>query len=270
MAAARPASTTPTNGRVAQRLTFAKISDTVDVPDLLALHTESFELLVGAPAWKARVKATKAAGETVVTERSGLTEIFEEISPIEDSGETMQLSFQNPYLEDEKYSLDECKERGKTYAAPLYVEAEFMNHLTGEIKTQTVFMGDFPLMTEKGTFIINGTERVVVSQLVRSPGVYFDTSLDKVSDKEIHSVRVIPSRGAWLEFEVDKRYQVCVRIDRKRKQSVTVFLKALGLTSEDIAKHFAGFTSILEAFEKDTILTKEEALKDIYRKLRPG
>jgi len=270
LAAARPASTTPTNGRVAQRLTFAKISDTLDVPDLLALQTESFEWLVGAPAWKARVKATKAAGETVVTERSGLTEIFEEISPIEDSGETMQLSFQNPYLEEEKYSLDECKERGKTYAAPLYVEAEFMNHLTGEIKTQTVFMGDFPLMTEKGTFIINGTERVVVSQLVRSPGVYFDTSLDKLSDKEIHSVRVIPSRGAWLEFEVDKRDQVGVRIDRKRKQSVTVFLKALGLTSEDIAKHFAGFSSILDALEKDTILTKEEALKDIYRKLRPG
>ena len=182
----------------------------------------------------------------------------------------MQLSFQNPYLEDEKYSIDECKERGKTYAAPLYVEAEFMNHQTGEIKTQTVFMGDFPLMTEKGTFIINGTERVVVSQLVRSPGVYFETSLDKLSDKEIHSVRVIPSRGAWLEFEVDKRDQVGVRIDRKRKQSVTVFLKALGLTTEDIAKHFAGFSSIEEAIEKDTILTKEEALKDIYRKLRPG
>ncbi len=145
-----------------------------------------------------------------------------------------------------------------------------MNHQTGEIKTQTVFMGDFPLMTEKGTFIINGTERVVVSQLVRSPGVYFETSLDKLSDKEIHSVRVIPSRGAWLEFEVDKRDQVGVRIDRKRKQSVTVFLKALGMTSEEIAKHFAGFSSIEEALEKDTILTKEEALKDIYRKLRPG
>ena len=271
MAAARPASTTtPTNGRVAQRLTFAKISDTVDVPDLLALQTESFEWLVGSPVWKKRQAAAKAAGETVVSERSGLTEIFEEISPIEDSGETMQLSFQNPYLEEEKYSLDECKERGKTYAAPLYVEAEFMNHLTGEIKTQTVFMGDFPLMTEKGTFIINGTERVVVSQLVRSPGVYFDTTVDKVSDKDIHSVRVIPSRGAWLEFEVDKRDQVGVRIDRKRKQSVTVFLKALGLTSEEIAKHFAGFSSIEEALAKDTILTKEEALKDIYRKLRPG
>jgi len=271
LVSARPASTnTAKNGRVAQRLSFAKISDTVEVPDLLALQTESFEWLVGSPVWKKRQAAAKAAGETVVSERSGLQEIFEEISPIEDSGETMQLSFANPYLEEEKYSLAECKERGKTYAAPLYVEAEFMNHLTGEIKTQTVFMGDFPLMTEKGTFIINGTERVVVSQLVRSPGVYFDTSLDKASDKDVHSVRIIPSRGAWLEFEVDKRDQVGVRIDRKRKQSVTVFLKALGLTSEDIAQQFAGYASIEEALAKDTILTKEEALKDIYRKLRPG
>ena len=271
MAAARSASTTTAkNGRVAQRLSFAKISDTLEVPDLLALQTESFEWLVGSAAWKKRMAEAKAEGNAVVSTKSGLEEIFEEISPIEDSSETMQLSFTNPYLEDEKYSIDECKERGKTYAAPLYVEAEFMNHQTGEIKTQTVFMGDFPLMTEKGTFIINGTERVVVSQLVRSPGVYFESAVDKLSDKEIHSVRVIPSRGAWLEFEVDKRDQVGVRIDRKRKQSVTVFLKALGLTSEEIAKQFAGFTSVLEALEKDTILTKEEALKDIYRKLRPG
>ena len=271
MAVARSASSSNAkNGRVAQRLSFAKISDTLEVPDLLALQTESFEWLVGSPVWKKRVAEAKAQGLPVVSERSGLEEIFEEISPIEDSSETMQLSFSNPYLEDEKYSIDECKERGKTYAAPLYVEAEFMNHQTGEIKTQTVFMGDFPLMTQKGTFIINGTERVVVSQLVRSPGVYFDTALDRLSDKEIHSVRVIPSRGAWLEFEVDKRDQVGVRIDRKRKQSVTIFLKALGLTTEEIAKHFAGFPSIEEALEKESILTKEEALKDIYRKLRPG
>ena len=145
-----------------------------------------------------------------------------------------------------------------------------MNHLTGEIKTQTVFMGDFPLMTAKGTFIINGTERVVVSQLVRSPGVYFERTPEKTSDKDIYSARVIPSRGAWLEFEIDKRDQVGVRIDRKRKQSVTVFLKALGLTSEEILEEFAGYESIELTLEKDNILTKEEALKDIYRKLRPG
>ncbi len=145
-----------------------------------------------------------------------------------------------------------------------------MNHLTGEIKTQTVFMGDFPLMTPKGTFVINGTERVVVSQLVRSPGVYFDRAQEKTSDKDIYSARIIPSRGAWLEFEIDKRDQVGVRIDRKRKQSVTVFLKALGLTSEEILENFKGYASIEATLEKDAILTKEEALKDIYRKLRPG
>ncbi|MBV0894023.1 DNA-directed RNA polymerase subunit beta [Microbacterium sp. NC79] len=271
MAAARNASTTtPKNGRGASRLSFAKISDTLTVPDLLALQVESFDWLVGNENWKARVAEAQAEGRTDVPEISGLEEIFEEISPIEDLSETMQLSFTNPYLEPEKYSIDECKERGKTYAAPLYVEAEFMNHQTGEIKTQTVFMGDFPLQTSKGTFIINGTERVVVSQLVRSPGVYFDRTPDKTSDKDIFSARIIPSRGAWLEFEIDKRDQVGVRVDRKRKQSVTVFLKALGLTSEDILAEFAGFDSIEETLSKDTILTKEDALRDIYRKLRPG
>jgi DNA-directed RNA polymerase subunit beta len=273
LAAARNATNTdktPKNGRAASRLSFAKITDTLTVPDLLALQTESFDWLVGNDAWKARVAEAEEQGRQDLPANTGLEEIFEEISPIEDLGETMQLSFTNPFLEEKKYSIDECKEKGKTYAAPLYVEAEFMNHLTGEIKTQTVFMGDFPLMTERGTFIINGTERVVVSQLVRSPGVYFEATADKTSDKDIYSARVIPSRGAWLEFEIDKRDQVGVRIDRKRKQSVTVFLKALGLTSEEILSEFAGFQSIELTLEKDAILTKEEALKDIYRKLRPG
>ncbi|MCL2515769.1 MAG: DNA-directed RNA polymerase subunit beta, partial [Microbacteriaceae bacterium] len=271
MAAARNASTTnPKNGRDHSRLSFAKITDTLTVPDLLALQTESFDWLVGNDAWKARVAEGLAQGRQDLPSRTGLEEIFEEISPIEDLGETMQLSFTNPFLEERKYSIDECKEKGKTYSAPLYVEAEFMNHQTGEIKTQTVFMGDFPLMTDKGTFIINGTERVVVSQLVRSPGVYFERTPEKTSDKDIYSARVIPSRGAWLEFEIDKRDQVGVRIDRKRKQSVTVFLKALGMTSEEILAEFAGFESIAATLEKDAILTKEEALKDIYRKLRPG
>ncbi len=271
MAAARNATTpTPKNGRGASRLSFAKVTDTLTVPDLLALQTESFDWLVGNDAWKARVEAAVEAGRQDLPEATGLEEIFEEISPIEDLGETMQLSFTNPELEPPKYTIDECKEKGKTYSAPLYVNAEFMNHLTGEIKTQTVFMGDFPLMTPKGTFVINGTERVVVSQLVRSPGVYFERTPEKTSDKDIYSARVIPSRGAWLEFEIDKRDQVGVRIDRKRKQSVTVFLKALGLTSEEILEEFAGYESIALTLEKDNILTKEEALKDIYRKLRPG
>ncbi|MDJ0347730.1 DNA-directed RNA polymerase subunit beta [Cryobacterium sp. PH29-G1] len=271
MAAARNATTnSPKNGRAHERLSFAKISDHLNVPDLLALQTESFDWLVGNDIWKARVAEAQKAGRQDLPNRTGLDEIFEEISPIEDLGETMQLSFTNPELEPEKYTIDECKEKGKTYSAPLYVNAEFMNHLTGEIKTQTVFMGDFPLMTPKGTFVINGTERVVVSQLVRSPGVYFNREQEKTSDKDIYSARVIPSRGAWLEFEIDKRDQVGVRIDRKRKQSVTVFLKALGLSSEQILEEFKGYASIELTLEKDNILTKEEALKDIYRKLRPG
>src|SRR5690606_12161166 len=151
-----------------------------------------------------------------------------------------------------------------------YVEAAFYNTETQVLKSQTVYMGDFPIMTGKGTFIINGTERVIVSQLVRSPGVYFERAQEKTSDKDVFSARVIPSRGAWLEFEIDKRDQVGVRIDRKRKQSVTVFLKALGMTSEEILAAFPGYESIASTLEKDAILTKEEALKDIYRKLRPG
>ena len=150
----------------------------------------------------------------------------------------MSLSFENPVFYDPKYTVDECKEKDFTYSAPLYVSAEFTNNETGEIKGQTVFMGDFPLMTDKGTFIINGTERVVVSQLVRSPGVYFERTADKTSDKDIYTAKLIPSRGAWLEFEIDKRDMVGVRLDRKRKQNVTVLLKALGWTNEQIREEF--------------------------------
>ena len=170
--------------------------------------------------------------------KSGLEEIFEEISPIEDFQGTMSLSFRDHRFEPPKYSIEDCKERDITYSAPLFVTAEFMNNETGEIKSQTVFMGDFPLMTDKGTFIINGTERVVVSQLVRSPGVYFDKSVDKTSDKDLFGSKIIPSRGAWLEFEIDKRDQVGVRVDRKRKQSVTVLLKALGWDDAKILEEF--------------------------------
>lgn len=145
-----------------------------------------------------------------------------------------------------------------------------MNNTTGEIKSQTVFMGDFPMMTDKGTFIINGTERVVVSQLVRSPGVYFDESIDKATEKELHSVKIIPSRGAWLEFDVDKRDTVGVRIDRKRRQPVTLLLKALGWTNESIKERFGFSEVMMSTLEKDTADTPDEALLEIYRKLRPG
>ncbi|WP_017793355.1 DNA-directed RNA polymerase subunit beta [Leucobacter salsicius] len=272
MAAARNASSTtqPKNGRNHERLSFAKISDTLSVPNLLALQLESFDWLVGNDAWKQSVVEAQAQGRDDIALKSGLEEIFDEISPIEDNAGTMQLSFENPILDDQKFTIEECKERGKTYAAPLYVEAAFYNTETQVLKSQTVYMGDFPIMTDKGTFIINGTERVIVSQLVRSPGVYFERAQEKTSDKDVFTARVIPSRGAWLEFEVDKRDQVGVRIDRKRKQSVTVFLKALGMTSEEIMEEFAGYESIMLTLEKDTVLTQEEALKDIYRKQRPG
>ncbi|UUO01259.1 hypothetical protein M4D79_22160 [Mycolicibacterium novocastrense] len=200
----------------------------------------------------------------------GLEEVLYELSPIEDFSGSMSLSFSDPRFDDVKAPVDECKDKDMTYAAPLFVTAEFINNNTGEIKSQTVFMGDFPMMTEKGTFIINGTERVVVSQLVRSPGVYFDETIDKSTDKTLHSVKVIPSRGAWLEFDVDKRDTVGVRIDRKRRQPVTVLLKALGWTSEQIVERF-GFSEIMRStLEKDNTVGTDEALLDIYRKLRPG
>ena len=182
----------------------------------------------------------------------------------------MSLSFRDHRFEPPKYTAEESKEKDFTYSAPLFVTAEFVNYTTGEIKSQTVFMGEFPLMTERGTFIINGTERVVVSQLVRSPGVYFDRTADKTSDKDIFTTKMIPSRGAWLEFEIDKRDAVGVRVDRKRKQSVTVFLKALGMTESEIGEEFASYPSVLETLEKDNVHTQDEALLDIYRKIRPG
>ncbi|HJR90461.1 MAG TPA: DNA-directed RNA polymerase subunit beta, partial [Aeromicrobium sp.] len=269
MAASRT-SAAPTSTTLApRRISFAKINEPLEVPELLALQTDSFDWLIGSDAWKDRVAAAQAAGQDVST-RSGLEEIFEEISPIEDFSETMSLSFRDHRFEPPKYSVEDCKDRDVTYAAPLFVTAEFMNNETGEIKSQTVFMGEFPLMTDKGTFIINGTERVVVSQLVRSPGVYFERTPDKTSDKDIFTAKVIPSRGAWLEFEIDKRDMVGVRLDRKRKQSVTVLLKALGLTTEDIQQQFGQYESMMLTLEKDHTVGQDDALLDIYRKLRPG
>ena len=164
--------------RKSNRISFAKITEPLELPQLLSLQTASFDWLIGSEAWQAEVERRREAGDDV-SSKSGLQEIFEEISPIEDFSETMSLSFENPVFYDPKYTVDECKEKDFTYSAPLYVSAEFTNNDTGEIKGQTVFMGDFPLMSPKGTFIINGTERVVVSQLVRSPGVYFERSADK-------------------------------------------------------------------------------------------
>ncbi len=267
MAASRSASAIAPGPR---RISFARIKEPLEVPNLLALQTDSFDWLLGNEKWKQRMEAERQLGRTDLPEQSGLEEIFEEISPIEDFTGTMSLSFRDHRFEPPKYSADECKEKDMTFSAPMFVTAEFINNSTGEIKSQTVFMGDFPLMSNKGTFIINGTERVVVSQLVRSPGVYFDRQVDKTSDKDIYSCKVIPSRGAWLEFEIDKRDSVGVRIDRKRKQSVTVLLKALGWDEARILERFGGYESMRATLEKDHTASQDEALLDIYRKLRPG
>jgi DNA-directed RNA polymerase subunit beta len=191
----------------APRLSFHKIAEPLPVEDLdlVAIQRSSFDWL----------------------KEKGLREVFEEISPIEDFTGQMALSFSEHRFEDPKHSQEECKEKDLTYSAPLFVTAEFVNRNTGEIKSQTVFMGDFPMMTEGGTFIINGTERVVVSQLVRSPGVYFDASFDKATGRPVYGCKVIPSRGAWLEFEIDKRELAGVRVDRKRRQHLTVLYRAL-------------------------------------------
>src|SRR5580700_6869125 len=263
LAASRSASATSLGP---SRVSFARINEPLEVPSLLALQTESFDWLLGNERWRSRIDAEKNLGHKDLPDQSGLEEIFEEISPIEDFTGTMSLSFRDHRFEPPKYSAEECKEKDMTFSAPMFVTAEFINNSTGEIKSQTVFMGDFPLMSPKGTFIINGTERVVVSQLVRSPGVYFDRQVDKTSDKDIYSCKVIPSRGAWLEFELDKRDSVGVRIDRKRKQSVTVLLKALGWDEAKILERFGQFESMRATLEKDHTTGQDDALLDIYRK----
>ncbi|WP_116051060.1 DNA-directed RNA polymerase subunit beta [Amycolatopsis palatopharyngis] len=248
-----------------KRVSFAKIREPLGTPNLLDVQVRSFEWFTGDEAWFER--RVEEGEENPV---GGLEEVLNEISPIEDFSGSMSLSFSDPRFDEVKASVEECKDKDMTYAAPLFVTAEFVNNNTGEIKSQTVFMGDFPVMTDKGTFVINGTERVVVSQLVRSPGVYFDTNVDKTTDKDVFSVKVIPSRGAWLEFDVDKRDTVGVRIDRKRRQPVTVLLKALGWTTEAIRERFSFSETLLATLEKDHTAGTDEALLDIYRKLRPG
>ena len=231
-----------------ERMSFSKLEEVAPLPDLVGIQRDSFDWLLA----------------------EGLGDVFREVSPIEDYTENFQLLFGKHYFKPINHTAEECRDKDLTFDAPLHVEAAFINKETGEIKEQDVFMGNFPMMTDKGTYIINGTERVVVSQLVRSPGVYFDKSLDKTSDKDVYSAKMIPARGAWLEFDVDKRDTVGVRIDRKRRQHVTVLLKALGWTKEEILDLFEGAESIKLTLEKDHFETSEEALEDIYRKLRPG
>jgi DNA-directed RNA polymerase subunit beta len=228
----------------------------LELPDLIAVQRLSFEWFLA----------------------EGVAEVLGDISPIEDFTGQLKLELSEHIFDPPKFSEDECRERDMTYARPLFVTARFMNSQTGEIKEQTVFMGDFPMMTERGTFIINGTERIVVSQLVRSPGVYFGINPDKTSpEKDIVDAKMIPGRGAWLEFEVDKKDVVYVRIDRKRKQPVTVLLKALGFgeTEEELLELILDpqgnpYESMRNTLEKDHTEDADAAFIDIYRKLRPG
>ena len=232
------------------RRSFAKIPDVMDVPNLIAIQTESFKQFVD----------------------QGLATAFADISPIESNNKDMCVEFGRHEFGEPKYSVDECKARDVSYQAPLFAEIRFINRETGEIKEQDVFMGDFPLMTPRGTFIINGTERVVVSQLVRSPGVYFSSERDKTSDKTIYNAKIIPSRGAWLEFETDKRDVLSVRIDRKRKQPATLLLRALGIaeTREEIIELLGDSEMVIRTLDRDPATTKEESLIELYRRFRPG
>jgi DNA-directed RNA polymerase subunit beta len=284
------------NIRSAQRLSFAKTREPIELPNLLTLQTESFNWLIGADAWREKV------GKDV---KNGLEEVFEELSPIEDNPNNpaeakMGLEFKEPALDDAPYTPDECKIKGKTYARPLYIKAEFTNYKTGEIKSQTVYMGEFPIMTPEGTFVVNGTERVVVSQLVRSPGVYFSVSTNTTGNLDVRNnkAQIIPSRGSYLEFLTEwvkeDRKSVSrfgkpilqVAVDRKTKVSATIFLKALGMSREEIEETFADvyqaldpawidiniITNTLDYDESravaSPVITKEDALKEIYKKVR--
>ena len=237
-------------GLYRNRRSFAKIPDVMDVPNLIAIQMDSFQWF----------------------KTEGLSQAFADICPIESTTKDMYVEFGKHEFGEPKYNVDMCKEKDVSYQAPLFAEIRFVNRETGEIKEQEVFMGDFPLMTQRGTFIINGTERVVVSQLVRSPGVYFAAERDKTSDKIIYNAKVIPSRGAWLEFETDKRDILSVRIDRKRKQPATLLLRALGLaeTREEIIELLGNSEMVLRTLDRDPATTKEEALIELYRRFRPG
>ncbi len=232
-----------------ERLSYSRIREVLDVPNLIEIQRKSYEWFLG----------------------TGLKEMFEDISPIQDFTGNLVLTFGEHSLGDPKYSVAACKERDVTYAAPLKVKVQLINRQTGEVKEQEVFMGDFPLMTDNGTFVINGAERVVVSQLVRSPGAYYAEQLD-TQGKRLYSATVIPNRGAWLEFEMDSSDIIYVRVDRTRKIPATVLLKALGYESSDLILRLLGEDNpyIQATLDKDATDDQDEALVEIYKRLRPG
>ena len=231
------------------RMSYSKINEVAAMPNLIQIQTESYDWFI----------------------EEGLREVFEDISPIKDYAGNLVLEFIDYSLKDSpKYDQEECKERDVTYAAPLKVKVRLVNKETGEVKEQEVFMGDFPLMTEKGTFIYNGAERVVVTQLVRSPGPYYNVTVDK-SNNKLFSTTIIPNRGAWLEYETDSNEIISVRVDRTRKQPVTTLLRALGFaTDQEIIDIFGEDDRLRRTIEKDPTKNYEDGLKEIYKKLRPG
>ena len=230
-----------------QRKYYGKIEEILEMPNLIEIQQKSYRWFL----------------------EEGLREMFRDISPIQDFTGNLALEFIDFSLGEPKWDVDECKERDANYAAPLRVRVRLINKETGEVKEQEVFMGDFPLMTEKGTFIINGAERVIVSQLVRSPGVYFDKTLDS-SGKTLYSASIIPNRGAWLEFEFDTNDALYVRIDRTRKLAATILLKALGLGNGPQLIERYKHEAIQNTLDRDNTQTEEEALIEIYKRLRPG
>lgn len=237
----------PVRGHAGERYSFAKLVDVLELPNLIEVQRSSYQWFL----------------------QEGLRETFQEVSPIQDFTGNLILEFVDYSLGEPKYSVEECKERDVTYAAPLRVKVRLHNKETGEVKEQDVFMGDFPLMTDKGTFIINGAERVVVSQLVRSPGVYFAKTTEQ--GRELFSATLMPNRGAWLEFEIDATDLIGVRVDRTRKIPVTVLLRAIGYgTDGRILELFGDDSRIRITLERDNTKSEEEALVEIYKRLRPG
>ncbi|HGG0418871.1 DNA-directed RNA polymerase subunit beta [Clostridium botulinum] len=232
------------------RMSFSRLKEVGQMPNLIEVQLDSYDWFL----------------------KEGLQEVFDDINPIQDYTGNLNLEFVGYKLDLDsiKYSVEECKERDSTYAAPLKVKVRLLNKETGEIKEQEVFMGDFPLMTEQGTFIINGAERVIVSQLVRSPGVYYDMTVDKTGSK-LFSATVIPNRGAWLEYETDSNNIIYVRIDKTRKLPITILARALGYgTDAEIIEFFGEDERLKATIEKDNTKTREEALLEIYKRLRPG